>query len=537
MFALVRLWRVSPQMIAAYAVVSMVGGFIALDPDRSGWLSVLVSSSAATVAAIALLLTGIVLVRVLRGSWRVGLWFLPIAVIVGVARAWVLAIVAEASGSPVGGGAGGIAASSAFSAVIWLSLVGLLVAGQDAYRERYRSLVRGTAGRDDIEDLDAHPSVTRMRTSLSAALEAAAAEPTPQQWAQASSAIRHEIDTTLRPLSHRLWFGGADEEPHARWPRVVRDAIAGFRVPVLAAAALWLVGSLIGGAALLGWRAGWLAAVVSTVVLVAALGIARRLLAGRESLAWGSLAVAVVSALPIVLTDAGMRAVGITAAQPGQRTVGPLLWLTLAGLLVLVCSVSLAASDRREVLAVAARGSRETRVSSYLHNGLQSELTGMAMQLEGAARADDPDVARDALERVQSLLSRSLSEDLAAFHEEPIARADRVAQAWAGICAVTFTLPAGVRSDPLLPEAVTAAEELIANAVRHTGATRIEVRVDDCAPGGLLVVCRSDTPGGAASGSGLGSHLLASVSEIAPEVLPDEQGTTYSVRIGASRRA
>lgn len=529
--------RVSPLMVAVYGIVSMVGGFIALDPGRSGWASVAVVSSVATVAALALLAAGAVLVRVVRGSWRLGLWLLPAAVIVGLSRAVVLVLVAEAVGTPVGDGVPGIAVSSSFSAVIWLGLVGLLVAGQDAYRERYRSLVREAAAVGDIDDLDRHPGVHRMRATITSALQAAEVEPTPQQWALASSAIRHEIDSTLRPLSHRLWFGGADEEPHSRWSRVVRDAISGFHVPVLPAVMLWLIGSLIGGVALLGSKRALLAAGLSTAILLAVLVLARRLMAGRDSLVLGSLAVAAVAAIPIALTDAIMRRMGMTSGLTVESGLGPLLWLALAGLLILVGSVTLAASDRREVLAVAARGGSEARVSSYLHNSLQSELTGMAMQLNAAALTDDPAMAREALERVQALLSRSFSQDLATFHEEPTARAERVALAWVGICAVSIVIDPAADVDPLLSPAVTAAEELISNAVRHSGATHIEVTVTPDGTGALEVECCANSPGQHPTGSGLGSAMLTSVSSEAMTVVQEGGSTRYRLRITASPKA
>lgn len=530
-------WRLSPLLIAAYAVVSMVGGFIALDPGRAGWVLVIVSSSASTAAAIIVLLGGTLLLRVVCGAWRIGLWFIPVAVVVGLVRAWVLVLVADATGTSVTGAPTSIAVSSAFSAVVWLGLVGLLIAGQDAYRDRYRALVREVAVPDDLTDLDQHPSVNRMRSSLAEALAAAQQEPSPEQWIRASQAIRAEIDTTLRPLSHRLWFGGADEEPHARWSRVVRDAVAGFDVPIRATLALWLVGSLVGGVAMLGSARGLLASVLSTAVLAVALAVAKRLVGARQSLGWGSLALVVTSLLPVVLTDAAMRAMGIESSLTWENGLGALLWLALAGILVATASVNLASSDRRAVLGVVARGTARERVSSYLHNGLQSELTGMAMQLDVAAQTDDARTAREALERVHALLARSLSEDLATFHEEPMARAERVAQAWAGICDVSIVIDPAAAVDPLLAPAVTAAEELISNAVRHSGATSIHVEVARDGTGSLVVECCANALGQRPSGSGLGSALLTSVSSEGMAVSENGDSTRYRLRITASRRA
>ena len=40
-----------------------------------------------------------------------------------------------------------------------------------------------------------------------------------------ASAIRGEIETSLRPLSHRIWFSSSDPEPRARISRLLRDAL------------------------------------------------------------------------------------------------------------------------------------------------------------------------------------------------------------------------------------------------------------------------------------------------------------------------
>lgn len=527
--------RLSPLAITVYAAVSLVGGFIALDATRAGWWAVIVVSAVTSVASVALLVLLGALVRRVRSSARLGAWLIPIAAFVGAGRAIVLVQIAAESDVPLIGSDVSVILNSTLSAVVWLTLVGLLVAGQDDYRHRFRELVRDSV----LLDLDVDPGVQRMRSTISSAVAAAERDPSPEQWAQASQAIRSEIAGTLRPLSHRLWFGAAEEEPHARWTRVVRDAISSFTVPIRWLVLLWAGGALVGGIALFGVTRSIAATCLSTVVLLAVLLLGRRLVAVAGSGLAGWVALSLSALLPIVVTDMGMAWLGFDSEPSWATGLAPLLSLALAGMITLSAAVSLAASDRRAVLAVAGstRTLSDERVSAYLHNSLQSELTGMAMQLEGAAQSQDPMLAREALERVQSLLSRSLSEDMAAFHEEPPSRAIRVAQAWAGICEVTFVIDPSVLSEPLLGAAVAAGEELISNAVRHTSATTADVSIDRARNGGLAVTCRADTPGSEPTGSGLGSALLRSMASTGVRVLDDGESTVYSLVVRASRRA
>lgn len=525
-------WRVTPGVVAIYGIASVVGAFISLDPSDGRLVQVAVVAGAATVVALSLTVLAWLAVTRLDIALLVGPRFLVVAFVIGALRAAVLVPLASVMGVAPGGPSGGIALSSALSAVVWIGMGGLVVASQTGYRRRYRSMLLGRGSTCDSAggatfDWDAQPEVRRLRSSLSG-VSPVHGEPTTEDLERVSAAIRWEIERTLRPLSQRLWFGALGQEPRARWPWVLHDAVADFAVPVAPLTVLWMVGALVGGIALLGVVPGLVAAGLSTAILAVTSTAGLRVMRERSSVLGGSALVIGCASLTVFGTDQVMRALGFSTSLTWSNGIAMGLWLAVAGLLVGSATIALAAADRRMVLDVAAQ--RSVRASAYLHNSLQAELTGLAMQLDAAAREADPLEARAALERLDSLINRSLAEDFAAFDQDSIARADKLTVVWAGICAVSFTIDDRARHDRRLMAAVMAAEELISNAIRHSGATVVSVSISPTSTG-LLVMCQADTSGAPASGAGLGSTLLASVSLGGVETEASPAGTCYRIEV------
>ncbi len=527
-------WRITPVVIGIYAAASIIGAFISLDPSDGRLLEVCIAAGVATTVAVAGIIAAWLIVNRLHIHALEQFRFLLFAPFVGAVRGVILFQTAEVMAIAPAGQLIAITISSAFSALVWLALGGFLKASHSAYRRRYRSMLllevpdAGVVTEGDSFDWDAHPEVSRLRSSLSAASLIEDADPTTDDLVRASAAIRWEIEQTLRPLSHRLWFGTLGQEPRARWSWVVHDSVAGFTVPVLAVTTLWLIGAGIGGAAMLGWRQGAVAAMLSTVLLAGSCAWGVLLMRTRSSLLAGSCLVIAVGAFTVFGTDGIMRALGYATSLAWSNGLAISLWLAVVGMVIASSSIRLALEDRRVVLDVASH--RAARASAYLHNSLQAELTGLAMQLDAAALDPDPQRARDALERLAGLLNRSLAEDFASYEQDPAARAHSVAAAWAGICEVDFSIDEGLGSDPRLMPAVQAAEELIANAVRHSGATVVHVSVTS-GRSGLTVACWADTTGGLATGTGLGSQLLGSLAPGGLSIDTKGGGTTYLLEV------
>jgi signal transduction histidine kinase len=536
--------QISPPVIAIYAVASMIGAAISLNTsDLEPWQIVAMSIGVTLLTVIALLGARYVLGRFFApfaSSTYVAM--LMVALVVGSGRGALLVLLASEWDATPPNGAMGQVANSAFSAVLWLSLASLLLAGRERYRRRYRSLLLQGApqtGRSADLDLDSHPTMRQVKTRLTHEVERFGVNPNSADLLRVSQAIRQEIETNIRPLSHRLWFGSIAEEPQVRWSRLIRDAITGFTVPAPAVSAIWGIGSLLGGLRIFGVERALLAAGLSAIVLLGMLILGHHLVARIPWLGYPWVLSSAI--IPIFTADAVLRGGGFPSDLGADSALTLLVPLALLALIVTAAAITLANSDRDAVLEIASRNrqndsvSQQTaqRVSTFLHNSLQSELNGLALQLEAAAvNAGSPE-SNHALERVHALLARSLSDDFAALGDDPAARAARVTQAWRGICEVACDIDAEIENDSRLSIAVQAIEEIIANAVRHSGATKAHVQIS-LSGGQLLVTCHAngtkrefEFP----ESPGMGTHLFRTLDPQGLRVSRNGEWTVYEITI------
>lgn len=542
--------RLSPPVILMYGVASFVGAVIALSTTGIRAGGVLVVSIGVTGAAVLALFGArrMQASRAMGGPMREYAVFLVVALVVGAMRGLLLAVWAAAWDETLEGGVEAQVINSAFAAAIWLTLAGLVFASRERYRQRYQSLlVQGATrnpGQQGSPDLDAHPSVMQVKARVAQAMAESSAAPTPADLLRVSDAIRNEIENNIRPLSHRLWFSADGGEPQVRWSRLVRDALAGFTAPVATIALIWLAGGLIGGSRLFGLERAVLSAALSTILLAGMLVIGRRM--ARRSPYLGLVWALVSAIVPVVAADAVLTALGYPSDIVDGSVLALLLPLALFALIVISSSISLADADREVVLDVAARRRLipadrmldTHQLSTYLHNSLQSELTGLAMQLEAAARSGDVTEAGEALQRVHALLARSVSEDFAGLGEDPESRAERVVSGWRGICDVEFSIDPSVVGDPRLPVAVQAAEEIIANAVRHAGATAVSVTITlveadlqvECWAN-RMVMTAGDVMAGTEAQGGMGLRVLRTLSPSGVRTRQVDGGTVFEVRV------
>lgn len=503
----------SAPVLGIYAAASVVGGLISFAPGQVAGVRVILGVLSATAVALVMLVGAQWLRTAIPEQHFVSRasTFFIIAAFVGAARGLVLIDIGEGmvERSDVSQ-----VVNSAWSAVLWLTLASLAFGARDRYRRRYHSLlVQGAIRQQALTDWDAHPSVVRVKSNVSAATPATADSVGNEELLRIARTIREEIETNIRPLSHRLWFSAEAEEPKVRITHLVRDACAGVTAPIVPVAMIWAIGGVLGATRLFGTEAGLFSTALSTVSLAGSLWFAKRW--ARSSAWWGLLLMTGVALSTISVSDVLMNLLGFPSQVWGSALLMILLPGTVLALLIAASAISLAQADRALVLAVAENGGAVDggrRDSAFLHNSLQSELTGMAMQLERAADSGSQDDAREALERVHGLLSRSISEDFESVLEAPRERADRLAAAWRGICDVSFNCDHEVLGDPRLGVAVQAVEEVITNAVRHGGATRVHVVISKGRTG-ISVVVESNAPIRGAAGAGLGTLVLASVSQ------------------------
>lgn len=428
--------------------------------------------------------------------------------------------------------------NSVVSIVVWMTIIGFLDASREQYRRRYNALVRQAVAATDVDPgLDDHPDLMRLKSLLAGFAIPSDPRPVSLEWV--ASAIRSEIETSLRPLSHRIWFSSSDPEPRARISRLLEDALLRMPVPVGAITVAWLVTGFAGAASLFGIARGSLSIVISSVFLSLALVITRGLMRSARTF-WGPVLFVLSAVLPVVGTDIVLARLGYESMLGSVESL--FVILALGGLILCSTAISLAAADRAVILDLVARRVAELEsdaregligepgeLSAFLHNSLQSELHGLALQLDASSRTGDEQQAREALERLGALANRSMSEEFLSFRELPLQRLERVQDAWEGIAELHVEVSDAVDPvDARLAFAVRAIEEVVANAIRHGGARCAKASVDESASGNLLIEIESD--GSLSSDSlGMGDDWLASVTQAPVELR--ESATGSSVRL------
>ena len=162
---------------------------------------------------------------------------------------------------------------------------------------------------------------------------------------------------------------------------------------------------------------------------------------------------------------------------------------------------------------------------------MQTKLIATAIAGEQAIASGDRTALERALEEARSVL-----EDLGAAERPVGAIADEVAfkaALWNGLCDIRLRVGelAGARADA---EGVgRVVEEGIANAVRHGGATRVEVAVRAVLDGSVEVVVEDDGTGLASDVTGTGSAILDAVTGGAWERSSGERGCRLTARVPA----
>lgn len=153
-------------------------------------------------------------------------------------------------------------------------------------------------------------------------------------------------------------------------------------------------------------------------------------------------------------------------------------------------------------------------LSRALHGPVQAAVTSAALRLDAAVRAGLP--TESLLEDIRADLRTTVDvldapEVVAPPLDEALAR---IVGTWAGICEVSTQVDPHVRecldADPVAGSTVIdLLTEAVSNAVRHGGASRVEVRVEAEEPDVVRLTVRDDgSPAAGSSGAGLGTSLL-----------------------------
>jgi signal transduction histidine kinase len=357
---------------------------------------------------------------------------------------------------------------------------------------------------------------------------------TTSQGSTVSEEIRRVVDGPVRTTSRELWRTADEREMRIGLVEVITFLVRNFRFRPWPIVGLAVVLSLLRRVEEVGWIAN-AAAAIATVVIVAECHVANRAMErwprGKTFVVSVTFVVFVTQA---ILTERLLERWGL---EPSGLSVGVVALFTS---ILMISTSSLGAyrdlddrrarqlatairADRLDAMAEARAVSDEARqLAALLHGRVQSRLLGCAMAIEFAG--DDPTALQQALDRTKSVLA----EEWDAARETGSSLGE-VLTPWKGLAEISVV----GEIDELAgdPACVQVVEELVANAVRHGGAHRVEVIVERDGPDCMITVADD----GQALGEGrpgLGTSFLERVGVV--DRRPSASGWVVSVRVSTN---
>ena len=547
------------QALTAYLVFTVAGAWVAggvssgsvllrialpAVAGATGWIVIVVASALADQ----------------RGGWWRGAWVLMAsATLVGTVRGVTLDALYFAFNLSDDARTGYRTLSGILASAIILPAFAYIAAGTRAHARRMADLLRVTAeleqarerGQQGITDRST-ATATRIQDLLMA--EVARLDPTMPEGSLAT--LQRTASEIVRPISHELASQAPTWRPTTALidisGRVALTAVLSGRstprpfMPRLSAiaGALFTIPLAVSGIAAPWWLLPPVAAGLLTWGLLHALNeILASVHRHRPRLVP---ATAVLGLIGVGLIE-GSLLLAVLPASTGQtgRLIAMGSWIfvpLLAACFGIVGSIrreQRAAQERLEELAAEVRWQlarvgqvqwqQQNALSRALHGPVQSAVTAGAIRLDSAIRTGG-DVAGLVVEiqqdliRVVDALSAAGPDDLGALDATLL----RLKSTWEGLATIVVNLDPATRKrlslDPIATMCVSELiGELTSNAVRHGGATTVEISLTCESTTATLLLC-DDGSWTASEGTGLGSRLL---QEMAIEVHQErEQGRT-----------
>lgn len=334
----------------------------------------------------------------------------------------------------------------------------------------------------------------------------------------AAREVRQAVEQSLRPLSKRIWLEGNLANPRFHWPEVFREALRRLDYNWLVVGAVATLAYLVGSFSLLPplqWGAQTLG---YGLLLFPLLALTKKRSLTHATWRGGALTLVGISVLATLSSELVTRLMlgGQMLSTPlALFIVGP---ISTFGVLVTASVLKQVKNDFKllnQLVQAASPSSSEgllaLRFAGFIHNSIQSQLNSLALALERARPDDSASISR-IVEDLERLASQSIGLSFAQSGMDPLARIEKVSQAWRGIIDVTTDIAADVMGSPKLGLIVELAEEAISNAVRHSNADSIAIEVKPALEG-ILVTITHPSSTSSSRNAGVGTQWLERFSQ------------------------
>lgn len=360
---------------------------------------------------------------------------------------------------------------------------------------------------------ETNQEIARIRDALSGIAELPSSE--------ASVAIRISAAQAIQPLSKKLWESAKNSYPAFQMRDVFKHVVnhQPFRPWLLAALTIAL--TVVDRMSRLGIMRGVLVTLLIASGIVVQLPMANYLMSAfpqrHVRIFAGAIALVEIQTVALVVWERRMMNVPISYSE--------IVVSVAASVFLIFLSVALRSIDlvSGEVARFAKQGIEAERISSIardqmissavremaqvLHGSVQTRLVSCAMALDLAAQAGDGESANAALLEARRVLSATSMEPAktgSSLRDE----IRRKAEVWTGLCECNVHIDDhGVTAD-IIDRVGRIVEEGISNAVRHGGATSVDIFIVQDHGGSIEITVRDNGDGPRGGNPGVGSSII-----------------------------
>lgn len=419
--------------------------------------------------------------------------------------------------------------TSTTTTLLWLTAISVMLTSREKFLSDYEALLRRA-----IVTLSFQVS-SETTSSISKQLEAELHEieellhvafkdgdlpHTKRALLLGAATLKNLIEEKIRPLSHRLWIEGASSVPKVNISNSLVASIKDLDLPPAPLAIFLALTSTINITTTLGWQRGAFATVVILSEVYLLTNFYQQKIRPKNI---GSFPRNTLLLLIPGLTLSGTFYISNKFLFHDDVTTLNLIYLLIFLMAALLVSgFQLANRDREKLLhdiesllmehgpdSEIRRSYMSENVASYLHNSLQSELLAIAGQMESSAERLDSEELKNSLDRLALRINQPIKDGLDNFLGNPLARLNKLPGAWRGIANIEISIPEEVLSDHkrniLLVQCI---EEAIANAVRHSKASNVQVKAQLLEDRRVRLSVINDGEPLKAEGLGIGSAWL-----------------------------
>lgn len=515
-------WPVLVVVVVWSTALTLLGGGSSVTGGLFGRAA---SAAIAGVAAYAFIwLSDWLLLRRLSGGARIVTGLVAV-VIAGLVRGLVLQLALVELGLAESGTSGLLLrlATSVATVPAAILITAGAVAAVTSYRESAARLLAEQQRLVALIDVSAvgieerqAEALDRVQDRLDAELQQLAAGGAPS----AVAALEAFAGEVVRPLSHSLdrelprWESELPQEaPRVRWTDVLRDPEPTVAIRPLILSVAILVMAIPTALLIYQPRYGVAAAAVGLAVLLTFLSVGRWLLNRRPPRTPLTSWLAIVGVLLVTALATSILTNLVDGSGPSSGVFPAVSFVVVPVFGLLIATVSMMGARMRENTAQLEAVTRQLqwslarmnarqweqsgRLSRALHGPVQSMLHARLLRLRRQMEAGE--IAQVDLEELRADLQSSLISALAPMDApRPVADVlNEVTETWDGVARVTCQVFAAagdaLAADQLCTQVVTdLATEAVSNAVRHGGATSVEVSInmDEHVDGLGLVVLR-----------------------------------------------